>query len=111
MEELNTVLREVTITPEKKRQMSSLVDHHKKEPEQVTNRTLVTSVTPRWTPTDSEQDFGNGLNHYPHFTSFPFPISSRVLSQLLIHNLLSLLPYPHIVTAASAAELLPSINT
>jgi hypothetical protein len=71
----------------------------------------VTSVTPRWTPTDSERDFGNGLNHYPHFTSFPFPISSRVLSQLLIHNLPSLLPYPRIVTAASAAELLPSINT
>jgi hypothetical protein len=70
----------------------------------------VTSVTPRRTPTDSERDFGNGLNHYPHFTSFPFPISSRVLSQLLIHNLPSLLPYPRIVTAASAAELLPSIN-
>jgi hypothetical protein len=71
----------------------------------------VTSVTPRRTPTDSERDFGNGLNHYPHFTSFPFPISSRVLSQLLIHNLPSLLPYLRIVTAASAAELLPSINT
>jgi hypothetical protein len=71
---------------------------------------LVTSVTPRQTPMDSERDFGNGLNHYPHFTSFPFPISSCVLSQLLIHNLLSLLPYPRIVTAASAAELLPSIN-
>jgi hypothetical protein len=71
----------------------------------------VTSVTLRRTPTDSERDFGNGLNHYPHFTSFPFPISSRVLSQLLIHNLPSLLPYPRIVTVASAAELLPSINT
>jgi hypothetical protein len=41
MEELNTVLREATITPEKKRQMSSFVDHYKKEPERVTNRTLV----------------------------------------------------------------------
>jgi hypothetical protein len=41
MEELNTVLREVTITPEKKRQMSSFVDQYKKEPERVTNRTLV----------------------------------------------------------------------
>jgi hypothetical protein len=72
---------------------------------------LVTSITPHWTSMDSERDFGNGLNHYPHFTSFPFPISSCVLSQLLIHNLPSLLPYPHIVTAASTAELLPSINT
>jgi hypothetical protein len=59
---------------------------------------------------DSEQDFSNGLNHYPHFTSIPFPISSHILLQLLIHNLLSLLPYPHIVTMASAVELLPSIN-
>jgi hypothetical protein len=33
MEELNTVLREATITPEKKRQTSSFVDHYKKEPE------------------------------------------------------------------------------
>jgi hypothetical protein len=33
MEELNTVLREVTITPEKKRQTSSFVDQYKKEPE------------------------------------------------------------------------------
>jgi hypothetical protein len=41
MEELNTVLREAIIMPEKKRQTSSLVDHHKKEPEQVTNRTLM----------------------------------------------------------------------
>jgi hypothetical protein len=41
MEELYTVLREATITPEKKRQTSSFVDHYKKEPEQVTNRTLV----------------------------------------------------------------------
>jgi hypothetical protein len=41
MEELNTVLREATITPEKKRQTSSFADHYKKEPEQVTNRTLV----------------------------------------------------------------------
>jgi hypothetical protein len=71
----------------------------------------VTSVTPRRTPTDSEQDFGNRLNHYPHFTSFPFPISSHVLSQLLIHNLPSLLPYLRIVTTAEAVELLPSINT
>jgi hypothetical protein len=41
MEELNTVLRKVTIAPEKKRQMSSFVDQYKKEPERVTNRTLV----------------------------------------------------------------------
>jgi hypothetical protein len=41
MEELNTVLREVTIMPEKKRQTSSFVDQYKKEPERVTNRTLV----------------------------------------------------------------------
>jgi hypothetical protein len=40
MEELNTVLREATITPEKKRQTSSFVDHYKKEPERVTNGTL-----------------------------------------------------------------------
>jgi hypothetical protein len=40
MEELNTVLREATIMPEKKRQTSSFVDHYKKEPEQVTNKTL-----------------------------------------------------------------------
>jgi hypothetical protein len=71
----------------------------------------VTSVTPRRTLTDSEWDFSNRLNHYPHFTSFPFPISSRILSQLLIHNLPSLLPYLRIVTAASTMELLPSINT
>jgi hypothetical protein len=71
----------------------------------------VTSVTLHQTPTDSERDFGNRLNHYPHFTSFPFPISSRILSQLLIHNLPLLLPYPCSVTAAPATELLPSINT
>jgi hypothetical protein len=41
MEELNTVLREATIMPKKKRQMSSFVDHYKKEPERVTNRTLM----------------------------------------------------------------------
>jgi hypothetical protein len=41
MEELNTVLREATITPEKKRQTSLFVDHYKKEPERVTNGTLV----------------------------------------------------------------------
>jgi hypothetical protein len=41
MEELNTVLREATITPEKKRQTSSFVDHYKKEPERVTNGTLM----------------------------------------------------------------------
>jgi hypothetical protein len=74
-------------------------------------RNFVTSVIPRQTLMDSEWDFGNRLNHYPHFTSIPFSISSRILSQLLIHNLLSLLPYPCIVTVASAAELLPSINT
>jgi hypothetical protein len=39
MEELNTVLREATITPKKKRQTSLFVDQYKKEPEQVTNRT------------------------------------------------------------------------
>jgi hypothetical protein len=33
MEELNTVLREVTIMPKKKRQTSSFVDHYKKKPE------------------------------------------------------------------------------
>jgi hypothetical protein len=41
MEELNTVLREATIMPEKKRQTSSFVDHYKQEPERVTNRTLM----------------------------------------------------------------------
>jgi hypothetical protein len=41
MEELNTVLREAIITPEKKRQTSSFVDHYKKEPERVTKGTLV----------------------------------------------------------------------
>jgi hypothetical protein len=70
----------------------------------------VTSVTPCQTPTDSEQDFGNRLNHYPYFTSIPFPTSSCILSQLLIHNLPLLLPYLHIVAMASAMELLPSIN-
>jgi hypothetical protein len=72
---------------------------------------LVTSVTPHLTPMDSEWDFSNGFNYYPHFTSIPFPISSRLLSQLLIYNLLLLLLYPHIVTTASATELLSSINT
>jgi hypothetical protein len=72
---------------------------------------LVTSVTPRRTLTDSERDFGNRLNHYPHFTSFLFPISSRILSQSLIYNLPLLLPYLHSVTVAPATELLPSINT
>jgi hypothetical protein len=33
MEELNTVLREATITPKKKRQTSLFVDQYKKEPE------------------------------------------------------------------------------
>jgi hypothetical protein len=70
----------------------------------------VTSVTPCRTPMDSEWDFSNGLNHYPHFTSILFPISSLILSQLLIHNLPSLLPYLRIVTMVEAAELLPSIN-
>jgi hypothetical protein len=70
----------------------------------------VTSITPHWTPMDSEWDFSNGLNHYPHFTSIPFPISSCILSQSLIHNLPLLLPYPHSVAAAPAVELLPSIN-
>jgi hypothetical protein len=41
MEELNAVLREATITPKKKRQTSLFVDHYKKEPERVTNRTLM----------------------------------------------------------------------
>jgi hypothetical protein len=41
MEELNTVLREATITPKKKGQTSLFVDQYKKEPERVTNRTLV----------------------------------------------------------------------
>jgi hypothetical protein len=30
-----------------------------------------------------------------YFTSIPFPITSHILSQLLTHNLPSLLPYPH----------------
>jgi hypothetical protein len=71
---------------------------------------IVTSVTLHWTLTDSELDSGNWLNHYPYFTSIPFPISSHILSQFLIHNLPSLLPYLHIVATASAAGLPPSIN-
>jgi hypothetical protein len=41
IEELNTVLKEATIMPKKKKQTSSFVDHYKKEPERVTNRTLM----------------------------------------------------------------------
>jgi hypothetical protein len=71
----------------------------------------VTSVTLHQTLMASEWDSGNWLNYYPYFTSIPFPISSHIFSQSLIHNLSSLLPYPCIVAMASAMEFLPSINT
>jgi hypothetical protein len=59
------------------------------------NIPLVTSVTPRWTPTDSERDFGNRLNHYPHFTSFS-------ISNILPHSLTVAYSQPSVIAPIPA---------
>ena len=71
----------------------------------------VTSVTPRRIPTDSGRDSAPLAQPSSIFHFHPISNTHSILPQSLIHHLPLLLPDPRSLAAASAAELLPSINT
>jgi hypothetical protein len=81
--------------------------HEQSETKVVSLRHPITSITLCQTLMDSKQILATGstIIHISLSSHFQF------LSQSLIHNLLLLLPYLHIVATAPTAELLPSINT